>query len=83
MRNTRKESSRDKEPAPDKEPALNYGQAYSRLKEIVGKMETEEVNVDEISLYLKEAVGLLSICKEKLYSTEKEVEGIIKKIQQE
>lgn len=77
MKNARKESSQGKE------PALNYEQAYSRLKEIVGKMETDEVNVDEISLYLKEAVGLLSICKEKLYSTEKEVEEIIKKIQQE
>lgn len=60
-----------------------YEEAYQRLKEIVSQMEADEVTVDQISEYLKEAVGLLAVCKERLYTTEKDVENILVSLEED
>lgn len=59
-----------------------YEEAYQRLKEIVSQMEADEVTVDQISEYLKEAVELLAVCKERLYTTEKDVENILASLEE-
>lgn len=59
-----------------------YEEAYQRLKEIVSQMEADEVTVDQISKYLKEAVELLAVCKERLYTTEKDVENILASLEE-
>ncbi len=56
---------------------LTYEQAIGRIEEIIGKIEAEELNVDELAKHVKEASGLLKLCKSKLFETEKEIEKIL------
>ena len=43
-----------------------YNKAIKRLEEIIGKIENEEIDVDELSEKVKEAVELITICKERI-----------------
>ena len=57
---------------------LSYDKAYEELKEIVSEMEDGEIGVDELSEKVKRASELIGICKNKLKSTEKDVNDILK-----
>ncbi|MDN5212118.1 exodeoxyribonuclease VII small subunit [Fulvivirgaceae bacterium BMA12] len=59
------------------EKKLNYKKALERLEEIVGKIENDEPEVDELSLLVKEASELVKKCKEKLKMTEEELDGAL------
>ncbi len=56
---------------------VSYSEAIIELDEIVSKIENEEVNVDELSVKVKRAAELITICKDKLYNTEEEVNKIL------
>ncbi|MCM1530713.1 MAG: exodeoxyribonuclease VII small subunit [Bacteroides sp.] len=56
----------------------SYDKAFERLQEIVESLDAEEITVDKLTENLKEAVGLLAVCRQKLGSTEKEVQEILK-----
>ncbi len=62
---------------------LTYEQAMSRIEEIVGKIEAEELNVDELARHVKEASELLKFCKGKLFETEGEIQKILKEMEEE
>jgi exodeoxyribonuclease VII small subunit len=62
---------------------LTYEQAMSRIEEIIGKIEAEELNVDELAKHVKEASELLKFCKGKLFETEEEIEKILKEMDEE
>ena len=55
----------------------NYKEAFEELQQIVEEIETGEISVDELSLKVKRAASLLKICKEKLSSTEEDVNQIL------
>lgn len=59
---------------------IQYNQAITELEEIVSSIENEDVNVDELSVKVKRAAELIKICKNKLHSTEEEVNSILKEI---
>ncbi len=52
---------------------IKYSRAVKRLDEIVQKIESEEIDVDELSDKVKEAVELIKVCKEKIEKAEMEV----------
>lgn len=56
-----------------------YEQSMTRLEEITRKIENRELNIDELSTYLKEAQQLLKFCKDKLYKTDAEIQKILDK----
>jgi exodeoxyribonuclease VII small subunit len=58
----------------------NYKEAFEELQQIVEEIETGEISVDELSLKVKRAASLLKICKEKLSSTEEDVNQILKEL---
>jgi exodeoxyribonuclease VII small subunit len=62
---------------------LTYEQAMSRIEEIVGKIEAEELNVDELAKHVKEASELIKFCKGKLFETEEEIQKILKEMEEE
>lgn len=62
---------------------LTYEQALGRIEEIIGKIEAEELNVDELAMHVKEAAGLLKFCKGKLMDTEEEIEKILREMDEE
>ena len=61
----------------------NYQEAFDELQEIVQEIESGEITVDELSIKVKRAALLLKICKQKLTSTEEDVNEILKELEKE
>jgi exodeoxyribonuclease VII small subunit len=61
----------------------NYEEAFTELQKIVEDIETGEISVDELSIKVKRAAILLKICKDKLNSTEEDVNQILKELDEE
>ena len=59
---------------------LSYKEAYARLEEIEALIESNKLDVDELSDKLKEASALLKICKEKLFKVNEETKKILEEI---
>jgi exodeoxyribonuclease VII small subunit len=60
---------------------LSYSEAVATIDEILQQIETGELDVDELAEKVKQAAELLKICRGKLFSTEKEVEKILKEME--
>jgi len=60
---------------------LSYSEAITTIDEILQQIETGELDVDELAEKVKQASELLKLCKGKLFSTEKEVEKVLKEIE--
>lgn len=59
---------------------ITYKAALNEIEESVNRIENEDVDVDELSTLVKRVSFLLKFCKEKLYSTEKEIDEVLKQI---
>jgi exodeoxyribonuclease VII small subunit len=57
---------------------INYKEAVEELEKILSDLESERIDVDEVSLKLKRAVELIKTCQEKIAKTELEVKKIVK-----
>ena len=62
---------------------ISYSEAIAAIDEILEQIETGELDVDELAEKVKQASELLKICKSKLFSTEKEVEKVLKEMEGE
>ena len=60
---------------------MNYTDAFEELQQIVEHMENGEITVDELSLKVKRAAELIKICKQKLTTTEEDVNQILKELE--
>ena len=58
-----------------------YTAAFEELQQIVRDMEDGEINVDELSVKVKRAAELIKVCKQKLVSTEEDVNQILKELE--
>jgi exodeoxyribonuclease VII small subunit len=58
-------------------PETKYSQSIKKLEQIIHKIENEEVDVDELSQKVKEAVGLVKVCKDKIEKAELEVKKVV------
>jgi exodeoxyribonuclease VII small subunit len=56
---------------------VKYGKSIKRLEEIIAKIENEEIDVDELSERVKEAVTLIKTCKNKIEKAEAEVKKVV------
>lgn len=61
---------------------INYTEAFEELQQIVGEIEEGEISVDELSIKVKRASELIKICKNKLTSTEEDVNQILKELEE-
>ena len=52
---------------------IKYEQAMAQLEAIVRKMESNELDIDEIAAQLKTAQRLIKFCRDKLTKTEAEL----------
>ena len=59
---------------------FNYKNALEEIEQIVQKIETEEVDVDELTELVKKAAELIKLCKAKLRNTGNELEDIINQL---
>jgi exodeoxyribonuclease VII small subunit len=60
---------------------ISYKEAFTRLQEIQSLIESNKLDVDELSSILKEATGLIQICKDKLFTVNEETQKILQSIQ--
>ncbi len=58
----------------------NYTEAFKELQEIVTEIEQGEISVDALSKKVKRASHLISICKNKLATTEEDVNQILREL---
>lgn len=58
----------------------NYTEAFEELREIVTEIEQGEISVDELSEKVKRASQLIRICKNKLTTTEEDVNQILREL---
>jgi len=59
---------------------ISYNNAIAEIEEIIEQIENQELDVDNLSEKIKRVSILLKICKDELFETEKEVENILKNI---
>ena len=62
---------------------VKYSKAIKRLEEIISKIENEEIDVDDLSSRVKEAVDLIKICKTKIEKAQMEVKCVVDKFEEE
>lgn len=56
---------------------LKYETAIQQLEEIVGKMENNELDIDEMAKQLKKAQQLIKLCRDRLTKTDAEIQKIL------
>ena len=62
---------------------ISYKDAIEEIESILQQVESGELDVDQLTDKVKRVSALLEICNKKLKTTEKEVEKIIKDMQNE
>ncbi len=60
---------------------IKYTEAFDELQQIVSDLEDGEISVDDLSIKIKRASELIKICKQKLVSTEEDVNQILKELE--
>lgn len=56
------------------DPELTYRDAQARLERIVASVENEELDVDELSEQVQQAMKLIAYCRSKLKQTEETIQ---------
>jgi exodeoxyribonuclease VII small subunit len=56
---------------------IGYSEAMKEIELILRKIEMEELDVDDLSEKVKRVSQLIKLCKEKLQTTEAEVDKIL------
>jgi exodeoxyribonuclease VII small subunit len=62
---------------------IKYTDAFEELQQIVLEIEEGEITVDELALKVKRAAQLIKICKNKLATTEEDVNEVLKELEGE
>lgn len=60
-----------------------YSEAAARLEEILKTIEEGEVDIDELSGLVKEAAGLVTLCREKIHAADVQVKTITEQLERE
>ncbi len=60
----------------------SYSEAIGQIESILQQVENGELDVDQLAEKIKLASELLKVCKKKLFDTEKEIENILKDIEE-
>ncbi|WP_437490422.1 exodeoxyribonuclease VII small subunit [Sorangium sp. So ce1014] len=61
----------------------SYGEASSRLEEILQDIEEGQVDIDELSALVKEAADLVTLCRQKIHAAEVQVKTITEQLERE
>ena len=55
---------------------ITYSEAMTRLEEIMGKIQSGRIDIDQLAGLLKEAQELVKFCREKLYKVDEEIKAL-------
>lgn len=56
---------------------MRYSEAVARLEEIMAKVQSGRIDIDELAGLLKEAQELVKFCRNKLYKVDEEVKALL------
>ncbi len=76
-------SSAASRPWREKLAEIKYNKAIQRLEEIIAKIENEEIDVDELSGCVQEAVELITTCKKRIEKAEMNVKRVVEGLDRE
>lgn len=54
-----------------------YSEAMKRLEAIVSRIESNELDIDQLGSQLQEAQNLIKFCREKLYKADEEIKKML------
>lgn len=57
---------------------MKYENAVAELEQIVGQMESGQLDLDTLTTKLKRAQELIKLCKDRLTKTDEEIQQILK-----
>lgn len=61
---------------------MKYTVAFEELQEIVQEIQDGEISVDDLAIKVKRAAELIKFCKQKLTTTEEDVNQILKELEE-
>ena len=64
----------------DQNKDMKYSKAMTELENIVRRMQSNELDVDDLAAATRRALQLLKICKEKLKTTDEEVKKCLEEL---
>ena len=64
----------------DLPPDLTYNDADQELQDILARMQSGEMGIDELTVQLQRAGTLLDFCQAKLQRTEAEVQAVLQRL---
>ncbi|MDR1756046.1 MAG: exodeoxyribonuclease VII small subunit [Culturomica sp.] len=64
------------------EKKMSYKEAMAEIEQIVGLLEENKLDVDELGAKVKRVSQLIAFCRSKLHDTEEEVENILKTMEE-
>lgn len=64
----------------DQNKDMKYSKAMTELENIVRRMQSNELDVDDLAEATRRALQLLKICKEKLKTTDEEVKKCLEEL---
>jgi len=59
---------------------ISYKEAIEEVETILAEIENDELDVDELAEKVQRVSALLKMCKEKLHTTNEQVENILKEM---
>lgn len=75
-KNTRTENA----PKQEQEQDLSFGEALERLEEILQRIESDEIDIDELATELRSGAELLELCRGKIRRAEVEVSQVVQSL---
>ena len=64
-------------------PEIKYAKAIERIEDIIRRIESEEIDVDELAAHVKEAAVLVKLCREKIGKAELELKDVVQKFEEQ
>ena len=62
---------------------VKYSEAIKEVERIINQIESNELDIDELTEKIRRASELLKFCKQKLHFTEEEIQKIIDQMQKD
>jgi len=62
---------------------VKYSEAIEEVEKIINQIESNELDIDELTEKIRRASELLKFCKQKLHFTEEEIQKIIDEMQKD
>ncbi|UCD15933.1 MAG: exodeoxyribonuclease VII small subunit [Candidatus Omnitrophota bacterium] len=63
--------------------SIKYSQARDELNKILQDLESERIDVDEVSIKVSRAIELIKLCRQKIDKTELQVNKIVKEFEED